>query len=185
LNKASALWIDASLDDRLRLQEVLFPQGLVWDGTGFQTRLRACPIYCWGSEERRDLIQEITMQLSRAFPSYDEKRVFSTWMYRIALNVAISSARKAGRRRLVAPLENSDIGSVAGLTKPEPDERIDALYRSLRGLDPFNRALMMLYLDDRSYLEIADVLGISETNVATKISRLKQRLRSELAPAVR
>jgi DNA-directed RNA polymerase specialized sigma24 family protein len=102
----------------------------------------------------------------RVFP-----RVFSTWMYRIALNVAISFARKAGRRsRLAAPLENSDIGSVAGPTKPEPDERIDALYRSLRGLDPFNRALMMLYLDDRSYLEIADVLGISDTNVATKIT---------------
>ena len=148
--------------------------------------LNVASIYCWDPEERRDLIQEITMQLWRAFPSYDETRVFSTWMYRIALNVAISFARKAGRRsRLVAPLDDSDIGSVAGPTKPEPDERIDALYRSLRGLDPFNRALMMLYLDDRSYLEIADVLGISETNVATKISRLKQRLRSELAPSVR
>jgi RNA polymerase sigma-70 factor (ECF subfamily) len=126
------------------------------------------------------------MQLWRAFPSYDEKRVFSTWMYRIALNVAISLARKTGRvRRLITPLENSDVGSIAGPARPEPDERIDALYRALRGLDPFNRALMMLYLDERSYTEIADVLGISETNVATKISRLKQRLRSELVPPAR
>jgi RNA polymerase sigma-70 factor (ECF subfamily) len=82
---------------------------------------KVASIYCWDSEERRDLIQEITMQLWRAFPSYDEKRVFSTWMYRIALNVAISSARKAGRlRRLVAPLENSDIGSVPGPPSPSP-----------------------------------------------------------------
>jgi RNA polymerase sigma-70 factor (ECF subfamily) len=142
--------------------------------------------YCWDLEERHDLVQEITMQLWRAFPSYDERRVFSTWMYRIALNVAISFARKAGRRRrIIAPLENGGVDPPAEASGPEPDERVDALYRCLRALDPFSRALLMLYLDDRSYRDIADVLGISETNVATKIGRLKQRLRNELAPAAR
>jgi RNA polymerase sigma-70 factor, ECF subfamily len=145
--------------------------------------LKVASVYCWDAEERNDLIQEITMQLWRAFPSYDAQRVFSTWMYRVALNVAISFARKTGRRRrIMTPLE-------AGIDLPAdtrgPDERLDELYRCMRGLDPFSRALLALYLDDRSHREIAEVLGISETNVATKIGRLKQRLRSELAPASR
>lgn len=124
------------------------------------------------------------MQLWRAFPSYDAQRVFSTWMYRVALNVAISFARKTGRRRrIMTPLEASSIDLPADARGR--DDRLDALYRCMRGLDPFSRALLTLYLDDRSHREIADVLGISETNVATKIGRLKQRLRSELAPASR
>jgi RNA polymerase sigma-70 factor (ECF subfamily) len=146
--------------------------------------LKVASVYCWDTAERDDLRQEITLQLWRAFPSYDARRVFSTWMYRIALNVAISFARKAGRRRrIIAPLEDAGIDVPARASVSEPDEEVDALYQCLRALDPLNRALLMLYLDDRSYREIADVLGISETNVATKISRLKQRLRSELAPA--
>jgi RNA polymerase sigma-70 factor (ECF subfamily) len=146
--------------------------------------LKVASVYCWDAEERNDLIQEITMQLWRAFPSYDAQRVFSTWMYRVALNVAISFARKTGRRRrIMTPLEASSIDLPADARGP--DDRLDALYRCMRGLDPFSRALLTLYLDDRSHREIADVLGISETNVATKIGRLKQRLRSELAPASR
>ena len=145
---------------------------------------KVASLYCWDAAERDDLRQEITLQLWRAFPSYDPRRVFSTWMYRIALNVAISFARKAGRRRrVIAPLEDGSIDLPADVSAREHDEQVAALYRRLRALDPLNRALLMLYLDDRSYREIADVLGISETNVATKISRLKQRLRSELVPA--
>jgi RNA polymerase sigma factor (sigma-70 family) len=144
---------------------------------------KVASVYCWDAEERRDLIQEIALQLWRAFPAYDEARPFSTWMYRIALNVAISFARKAGRRsRAIESLEESSVEPIAGSSGPESDERVEVLYRRLRALDPFSRALLMLYLDDRSYREIADVLGISETNVATKISRLKQRLRRELSP---
>jgi RNA polymerase sigma-70 factor (ECF subfamily) len=146
--------------------------------------LKVASVYCWDAEERHDLIQEITMQLWRAFPSYDTRRVFSTWMYRVALNVAISFARKTGRRRrIMTPLETAGIDLPADARGP--DERLEALYRCMKGLDPFSRALLTLYLDDRSHREIADVLGISETNVATKIGRLKQRLRSELAPASR
>ena len=146
--------------------------------------LKVAAVYCWDAEERNDLVQEITMQLWRAFPSYDARRVFSTWMYRVALNVAISFARKTGRRRRVmSPLEAVEVDPPAAASGPEPDERLEALYRCMRGLDPFSRALLTLYLDERSHREIAEVLGISETNVGTKIGRLKERLRSELTPA--
>ena len=148
--------------------------------------LKVASVYCWDAEERNDLIQEITLQLWRAFPSYDARRLFSTWMYRVALNVAISFARKTGlRRRFMTPLDAAGVDPPVDSSSPAPDGRIDALYRCMRGLDPFSRALLALYLDDRSHREIAEILGISETNVSTKIGRLKQRLRGELAPASR
>lgn len=135
--------------------------------------------YCRHAEDRRDLAQEICVQLWRAFPGYDEQRPFSTWMYRVALNVAISFARRASQRRrhMVAlddgaaePVDDRAATSAA-------DDRVRALYRIIDGLPELDRALMLLYLEDHGYREIAEVLGISETNVATKINRLKQRIR--------
>jgi RNA polymerase sigma-70 factor (ECF subfamily) len=147
---------------------------------------KVASLYCWHAEDRRDLEQDITMQVWRAFPSYDEGRPFPTWMYRIALNVAISSARKAGlRAKHSTSLEASGLDPAGPDTTPqESDPRLDVLYRVMRGLDPMNRALVMLYLEEYSYSDIADVLGISETNVATKLSRLKQQLRRDVTAAM-
>src|SRR4051794_9595983 len=139
--------------------------------------------YCRNPEDRRDLVQEIAVQLWRAFPRYDEGRRFSTWMYRIALNVAISSARRAGRREMQSLSRDGDVADP--VERPaelhERDEQVSALHGFIDRLDGLNRALLLLYLEEHSYREIAEVLGITETNVATKISRLKQRIRSELA----
>lgn len=137
-------------------------------------------MYCRNAEDRRDLAQEILVQAWRSFGGYDATRPFSTWMYRIALNVAISFARQAGHRaRHVVSLDGDalEVGDDSAAMR-EPDERVRALYAFIHSLDALNRALMLLYLEDRSYREIAEVLGITETNVATKINRLKQRIRS-------
>ena len=134
--------------------------------------------YCRNAEDRRDLEQEIAAQLWRAFPRYDPARPFATWVYRIALNVAISFVRTAYRRPTV-PLDETT--ATAPTPSDEPDDRLRVLQRFLDRIDHLNRALLVLYLDDRSYRDIADVLGISETNVATKLYRLKQRLREEAA----
>jgi RNA polymerase sigma-70 factor (ECF subfamily) len=134
-------------------------------------------IYCRNAEDRQDLVQEISLQLWRAFPAYDERRRFSTWMYRIALNVAISFARKTGHREQHSvPLNAVEVERMV-IVSPEPDARINLLQTVLDQLDALNRALLLLYLEEHSYAEIADILGISETNVATRISRLKQRIR--------
>ena len=139
--------------------------------------------YCRNLEDRRDLEQEIAVQLWRAFPRYDPGRSFSTWMYRIALNVAISSARRAGRREMQSLSRDGDVAEPVDLPAElhDRDERVAALRGFIDRLDGLNRALLLLYLEEHSYREIADVLGITETNVATKISRLKQRIRKELA----
>ena len=141
--------------------------------------------YCRQPEDRADLAQEIAVQLWRAFPGYDSERSFSTWMYRIALNVAISFLRNDGNReQLSVPLEEEHHDTVGDSgVQPEADARVRELYRLIEQFDPLNRALLLLYLDEKSYREIADILGISETNVATKISRLKQRIRNDMAHA--
>jgi RNA polymerase sigma factor (sigma-70 family) len=139
--------------------------------------------YCHHPEDRRDLAQEISLQLWLAFPRYDESRSFSTWMYRIALNVAISFARRAGRREMQGLSREWEVGDPEGSPEDlhERDERVAALRDVIDRLDGLNRAILLLYLEEHSYREIAEVLGITETNVATKISRLKGRIRDELA----
>ena len=128
--------------------------------------------------DREDLAQEIAAQLWRAFPDYDPSRPFSTWLYRIALNVGISHLRvHAARERRTVPLEVELHEAADSSHEPDADDASRLLAKFIAQLDALNRALLLLYLDERSYREIADILGISETNVSTKINRLKERLR--------
>lgn len=132
--------------------------------------------------DQNDLSQEIMLQLWKAYPGYSPERPFSTWMYRIALNVAISFLRRNTRPvRETIPLDEIDRELADDSVAPaDPDERVALLQSIIATLDPLNRALLLLYLDDHSYREIAAILGITETNVATKLSRLKERLRHQL-----
>ena len=142
---------------------------------------KVASIYCRDVEEQRDLAQEIRAQAWRAYPRYDASRSFSTWMYRIALNVAISFRRSVEyRRRHVSPIDSQTLESIPD-PRHDADDRLRELYTVIDQLDDMNRALVLLYLEGRNYQEIADVLGISETNVSTKLSRLKQRLRDQVA----
>lgn len=138
--------------------------------------------YCRNPADRQDLAQEIVVQLWRSFDRYDESYRFSTWMYRIALNVAISFYRSETRRsRNTVPAEDSILEIADARGSAEPDANLQLLQRFIEQLDELDRALVILYLDGNRYDTIAEVLGISETNVGTKISRIKQRLRRDLA----
>lgn len=140
---------------------------------------KVAAVYARGEEDRRDLGQEIALQLWRSFGSYDAVRPFSTWMYRVALNVGLSHARR--ERERPQPLDAALIDTLAGGTPiDEPDERLTMLARAIESLEPLDRALMLLYLDELSYADIAAVLGMSESNVGTRVARLKQKLRREL-----
>ena len=143
---------------------------------------KVCNSYCRDAEDRRDLVQEVIIRLWQSFGKYDERYKLSTWMYRIALNTAISHYR-SGKRRLENTLPlTEDLLEIAGDNpEMETDGRVKQLYIFINALDELNRALMILYLDDNSYREIAGILGISETNVATKISRIKQQLTQQFA----
>jgi RNA polymerase sigma-70 factor (ECF subfamily) len=139
--------------------------------------------YARGSEDRADLAQEIAAQLWHAWPKYDPTRSFSTWMYRIALNVAISHlrAQELRRRHDAVPLDESLHDMADGNAHDhEAGQRLRLLQGFIARQPALDRALLLLYLEDRPQREIAEILGISETNVSTKVARLKQRLRDEL-----
>ncbi|HEV2805497.1 MAG TPA: RNA polymerase sigma factor [Chthoniobacterales bacterium] len=138
--------------------------------------------YASTAADRHDLSQEILLQLWKAFPRYLAERPFPTWMYRVALNVAISFLRRNTRpARQTVPLDEIELELPDQSAGPnEIDERVVLLQRLIATLGPLNRALVLLYLDDHSYREIATILGISETNVATKLSRLKEQLRQKI-----
>ena len=139
--------------------------------------------YARGSEDRADLAQEIAAQLWRAWPRYDATRSVTTWMYRIALNVAISHVRSNSLRlRHDAVQLDEQLHDVAdaNAANPETEQHLRLLQQFIARQAPLDRALLLLYLEERGQREIADILGISESNVSTKIGRLKQRIRNEL-----
>lgn len=139
---------------------------------------KICYSYCSNQETRKDLQQEILLQLWSSFSKFDGRVKISTWIYRIALNTAISfyrydckhSDKLESLDELIISISNFEI-------ETEKDESISMLYHFIEQLDKLDKALILLYLDDNKYRDIADILGISETNVATKISRIKKRLK--------
>jgi RNA polymerase sigma factor (sigma-70 family) len=143
---------------------------------------KVAAVYARGEEDRRDLAQEILLQVWRSFGAYDASRSFSTWMYRVALNVGLSHARR--QRERPQPLDATLIDTLGGGTPiDEPDERLAQLARAIETLEPLDRALILLYLDEQPHAEIAAVLGMGESNVGTRLTRLKQRLRRDMTGA--
>ena len=138
--------------------------------------------YARGIDDRDDLAQEIAAQLWHAYPKYDPARSFSTWMYRIALNVAISYLRhqELRRRHDALPLDDGlhDVAD-GNAADAEREQQVRLLQGFIARQPALDRALLLLYLEERPQREIAEILGITESNVSTKIGRLKQRIRDE------
>ena len=143
---------------------------------------KICYSYCSNPENRKDLQQEILMQLWNSFSKFDGRVKISTWIYKIALNTAINFYRNDCKHKNKKVLIEASIISLSNfeITNSDQDENIVMLYKFIERLNEMDKALILLYLDDNKYMDIADILGISETNVATKISRIKKRLKEQL-----
>ncbi len=136
--------------------------------------------YCRAPVDRDDLRQEIATALWRSFERFDDRVRFATWMYRVALNVAITFYR--AERRRAAPLADTDPAAFDAADEGDrPDEALDALYGFIATLGDIDKALVLLYLDGYRYDEIAALTGLTHTNVATKLSRIKHRARIALS----
>ena len=139
-------------------------------------------MYCRDRDDRQDLMQEMLIQCWRSYERFDERVQFSTWMYRIAVNVAITHYRSEGRRiRETVPLEEYGLDiAAADAMFDDAGDNMRALRQMINGLDELNRALILLFLEGFSSEEIAEVVGISASNVSTRINRLKTKLQTEL-----
>jgi RNA polymerase sigma-70 factor (ECF subfamily) len=141
--------------------------------------IRVSATYARDPDDREDLAQEIVVQLWRSFPRFDERLKFSTWMYRVALNVAISyHRRERTRARYVIADDARLLEAVDPRAAPRPE--LVALGRALAELPPLDRALVLLHLDGCGHREIGEVLGITASNVGTRLDRVRRRLRERL-----
>jgi len=143
---------------------------------------KICYSYCKDADNRKDLQQEILIQLWNSFSRFDGRVKLSTWIYRIALNTAITFYRNDSKHNDNKISIDASIISLSDFEYvPEQDENIAMLYQFIEKLNEMDKALILLYLDNNKQKDIAEVLGISETNVATKISRIKKFLKEQFS----
>jgi RNA polymerase sigma factor (sigma-70 family) len=133
--------------------------------------------YCQDEDDRQDLVQEMMVQLWQSYHKYDDKFKVSTWLYRVSLNVAISFYRKNRVRKVSNVPLNEQTSQIQDVDKPEKEQQLKLLAQFINELNDLDKALMLLYLEDKSQAEIADILGISLSNVSTKVGRIKDKLK--------
>jgi RNA polymerase sigma factor (sigma-70 family) len=136
-------------------------------------------IYTNNSHDKNDLVQEIIYQLWRSFDSFSGMSSLSTWMYRIAMNVAISQLKISKRRVLTVPMEGQ-ILEHQDTNNEDVEERWRIFRQHIESLNLLDKGIVMLYLEDKSYEEIAEIIGISKSNVGTKLSRIKDKLKKQI-----
>ncbi|KSA11956.1 RNA polymerase sigma-70 factor [Maribacter dokdonensis DSW-8] len=143
---------------------------------------KVCTLYTNDRDSHNDLFQEITIQLWKAYPKFRGDAKFSTWMYRVALNTAITLYRKQKRRIDTADYE-SVIFKIKADEYDETEElQLKLMYKAVKQLNDVDKALVFLYLEDKNYTEISETLGISEVNARVKMNRIKTKLRTILNP---
>jgi RNA polymerase sigma-70 factor (ECF subfamily) len=142
--------------------------------------LRICRVYAWNSADQDDLYQEILFQIWRGLPSLKEKQFANTWLYRVAINTAISFGRKraSGSGRVVHFEPAVLTRAIESRQTPEAntDDRIANLYHAIYKLDPLEKALVTLFLEDFTYEQIAEATGINANHVGVMLHRAKKKL---------
>lgn len=138
---------------------------------------KVCAMYVDHEEERKDLFQEILIQLWKSFPRFRGEAKVSTWMYRVALNTAISHFRKKSKKPEKASLSQTILQIADEPYDFEQEEKIKILREAIKHLSKVERAIMMLYLEDKSYEEIAETVGITQNYVRVKMNRIKNKLK--------
>jgi len=136
---------------------------------------KICLMYTSNLADKEDLYQEISLQLWRSFRTYRSESKFSTWLYRVALNTAISSVRNDRRRIETVQLGQSD----HFITRDNEREGITRmLFKAVSRLNKVDRAIILLWLEEKKYAEISEVMGISQSVVSVRLVRIRERLQS-------
>ncbi len=135
---------------------------------------KICNLYCDNKEDKEDLFQEILFQSWRSFESFQGRSKISTWLYQVALNTALVNLKKEKRR---VKGEEIEVGISVVEEQSVKKEEHQLLHRALNDLNEIEKSIMMLYLEEVSYREIAEIMGLTETNVGVKINRIKIKLK--------
>jgi RNA polymerase sigma-70 factor (ECF subfamily) len=136
---------------------------------------KVCRIYAYTDADREDLFQEIVIQLWKAWPRFKGHSKLSTWLYRVAINTAISGLRK--KKDFIRHYEPAAMPEPVSEPAHEEEERWQLLYQAIEQLNAVEKAIVMLYLDDRPYEEMEEIIGLSQGNLRVKMNRIKEKLR--------
>lgn len=137
---------------------------------------KICNLYFRDRLEKEDYHQELIIQLWKAFPSFNRTAKFSTWMYRVCINAAVDIIRKENsqlKRVRLSEIEVYDISSIDDTSHTTHQEQ---LYETISRLSDVDKAIITLYLDEYSYQEIAEIIGITKSNIGVKIKRIKSQI---------
>lgn len=143
---------------------------------------KICRLYTNDQDAHNDLFQEVTVQLWKAYPKFRGDSKFSTWMYRVALNTAITLYRKGKRRVQTQAYDSVEFKIEQKEEDDEMMEQLTLLYGAIKQLNDIEKALVFLYLEDKNYKEISATLGISEVNARVKMNRIKTKLTNIINP---
>ncbi len=143
---------------------------------------KICRLYTSGEDAHKDLFQEITIQLWKAFPKFRGDSKFSTWAYRVALNTAITLYRKSTRSIQTSNFDTANVFIKQEEYNYEEEEQIKLMYQAVYQLNDIEKALVFMYLEDKDYEEISETLGISQVNARVKMNRIKTKLKKILNP---
>jgi len=143
---------------------------------------KVCRIYTNDEDAHKDLFQEITIQLWKAYPKFRGESKLSTWMYRVALNTAITLYRKSKRSVNTQNIDYVDFKISAEPYDDTEEKHLKLMYEAIKQLNDIEKALVFLYLEEKDYAEISETLGITEVNARVKMNRIKTKLRTILNP---
>lgn len=143
---------------------------------------KVCRLYTHDVDAHNDLFQEISIQLWKSYKNFRGDSKFSTWMYRVALNTAITLYRKSKRSIQTQEFDTVQFKIKASEYDDTEEQQLNQMYKAIRALNDIEKALVFLYLEDKSYKEISDTMGITEVNARVKMNRVKTKLRTILNP---
>ena len=138
---------------------------------------KVCSVYCDMEEDRRDLFQEILAQLWKSYPSFRNESKFSTWMYRVALNTAITSFKKDKRQPDKSGISYENLQLAEEIYDSREEEQIRMLNKAVSQLSGIEKSIILLFLEDKKYEEIAEITGITQNYVRVKMNRIKKKLK--------
>lgn len=142
---------------------------------------KVCRLYCHSAEDRQDMFQEIVAQVWKSFPGFRQEAKISTWIYRIALNTAISDFRKNKGKIKTIILNPHEIQSIYDYEDEKQNEKLQLMQQAIDRLSDVEKALIMLYLENKSYEDMEEILGMSQGNLRVKMNRIKEKLRKNIA----
>lgn len=138
---------------------------------------KVCSLYCDAQDDRDDLFQEIVVQLWKSYPSFRKESKVTTWMYRVALNTAITSFKKSKRRPDQSRLSFQNFQIAEENYDTETEESIKLLHKAVKQLSGIEKSIILLFLENKKYEEIAEITGITQNYVRVKMNRIKKKLK--------